>query len=106
MSDIRQLFNKPKNRPRCADESVPSSNLPKECAEKVPRASLAARGTSSSSLITLVDDEMPDDVIEFETSAETLDESQDHLDAPVYMLEDVAGGTHADRAVDARGLLS
>jgi len=76
MSDIRQLFNKPKKRPRCADESVPSSNLTNECSEEIPRASVAARGTSSSSLITLVDDELPDEVIEFETSAENLDESQ------------------------------
>src|SRR6218665_1873631 len=31
---------------------------------------------------------------------------RDRLDALVYMLQDVAGGTNADRAVEARGLLS
>ena len=70
MSDIRQMFSKPKKRARNEDESVPSADI------SLTLDSLVVTSESTSCSIALLDDELPDDIIDFESNVENLDESQ------------------------------
>ena len=60
MSDVPRMFNNSKKRVLCTDESVGlfMSNLANEFSAQISLASLASQGMSSSSSITLVDDEL------------------------------------------------
>ena len=77
MSDIRQLFNNPKKRTRDTDESVAMSSFADELSAQTSRASEpSVTSHDMSSSFALVDDELPDDIIELELNAGNLDESQ------------------------------
>lgn len=75
MSDIRQMFCKPKKRARNEDESVPRFTVTKEPSADIS-LTLVVTSESTSCSIALLDDELPDDIIDFESNVENLDESQ------------------------------
>lgn len=78
MSDIRQMFSKPKKRARNEDESVPRFSVTKEPSADISLTldSVVVTSESTSCSIALLDDELPDDIIDFESNVENLDESQ------------------------------